>query len=129
MPHRWLDQAEHDLKIAERNLAIEGYDTAAFLAHQAVEKLLIALILHTGAEPPRTHHIVDLARIACPDAALSGDLNELAPDYMISRYPDVTLAAPYREYDLARAAGKVEAAKRIFAHLASRADALRGGRA
>jgi len=39
---RWYQQAVHDLEMARRNLTVEGYDVAAFLAHQAVEKLLEA---------------------------------------------------------------------------------------
>lgn len=38
-----LKQALHDLKMAERNIEIDGYDIAAFLAHQAVEKLFKAI--------------------------------------------------------------------------------------
>ncbi len=39
---RWYRQAVHDLEMAEKNLRFGGYDVAAFLAHQAVEKLLKA---------------------------------------------------------------------------------------
>lgn len=37
---KWLKQALHDLDMAGKNVGIGGYDTAAFLAHQSVEKLL-----------------------------------------------------------------------------------------
>ena len=42
---KWYKQALHDLVIAEKNITIEGYDVAAFLSHQAVEKLLKAFYL------------------------------------------------------------------------------------
>lgn len=38
-----LKQALHDLEIARRNIEIQGYDVAAFLAPQSIEKLLKAL--------------------------------------------------------------------------------------
>ena len=45
---KWLKQALHDLDLAQKNLGIEGYDIAAFLSHQSVEKLLKALIISQG---------------------------------------------------------------------------------
>ncbi len=37
---KWDKQALHDLQMAEKNISIKGYDIAAFLAHQSVEKLM-----------------------------------------------------------------------------------------
>jgi len=37
---KWYKQALHDLQMAEKNISIKGYDIAAFLAHQSVEKLI-----------------------------------------------------------------------------------------
>ena len=37
---KWLKQAKHDLQMAEKNIDIEGYDIASFLAHQSVEKII-----------------------------------------------------------------------------------------
>jgi HEPN domain-containing protein len=45
---RWIKQALHDLEIAEKNIPIEGYDTASFLAHQSVEKLLKGIFAAEG---------------------------------------------------------------------------------
>lgn len=42
---RWYQQAIHDLEMARRNLTIEGYDVAAFLAHQSVENMKKDLII------------------------------------------------------------------------------------
>jgi HEPN domain-containing protein len=30
---KWFKQAQHDLEMAEKNMGIEGYDIASFLAH------------------------------------------------------------------------------------------------
>jgi HEPN domain-containing protein len=59
---KWMDQALHDLDMAERNLSIEGYDVAAFLSHQAVEKLLKGIIAGKGERVPKTHYIDELGR-------------------------------------------------------------------
>ena len=40
---KWIKQALHDLEMADKNISIEGYDIAAFLSHQAVEKLFKGL--------------------------------------------------------------------------------------
>jgi HEPN domain-containing protein len=42
MVSKWLQQALHDLAMAEKNISIGGYDVSAFLAQQAVEKLMKA---------------------------------------------------------------------------------------
>lgn len=42
---KWLKQALHDIEMADKNIAIGGYDIAAFLAHQSVEKLLKSIFL------------------------------------------------------------------------------------
>ncbi|HVP17631.1 MAG TPA: HEPN domain-containing protein [Spirochaetia bacterium] len=33
---KWYSQALHDMNIAEKNIAVGGYDTSAFLCQQAV---------------------------------------------------------------------------------------------
>jgi len=45
---KWLKQAQHDLDIAQKNISIGGFDTAAFLSHQSVEKLLKAIFALEG---------------------------------------------------------------------------------
>jgi len=47
---KWYSQALHDMNIAEKNIAVGGYDTSAFLCQQAVEKLLKAVVASMG--PP-----------------------------------------------------------------------------
>jgi HEPN domain-containing protein len=37
---KWLKQAKPDLEIAEKNTSIGGYDIAAFLSHQPIEKTM-----------------------------------------------------------------------------------------
>lgn len=59
---KWYRQAVHELEMAEKNVEIGGYDVAAFLAHQTVEKLLKAGFAWEGREIPRTHYLDELAR-------------------------------------------------------------------
>lgn len=47
--------------MARRNLTIEGYDVAAFLAHQSIEKLLKAAFALSGKPLPRTHYLEEMA--------------------------------------------------------------------
>ena len=92
---KWFKQAQHDLEMAEKNIEIDGYDVASFLAHQAGGVLGLA------------------------DEAME-NIAELSGDYMISRYPDVTGRVPYEEYDRNIAEEKVNAAKKIFEQLKDR---------
>ena len=63
---KWIKQALHDLEMAEKNISIEGFDVAAFLSHQAIEKLLKALLILKGEKIPRIHYIDELAgRLSC----------------------------------------------------------------
>jgi HEPN domain-containing protein len=86
---RWIKQAIHDLQIAEKNLTIGGFDSAAFYSHQSVEKLLKGLISVSGRSIPRTHDLERLGDLlGCTDDIIP-DLIDLMGDYQTSRYPDM----------------------------------------
>ncbi len=123
---KWLKQAKHDLEMAEKNIDIGGYDVASFLSHQAVEKLLKAVIILEGKKPPKSHYLDDLARILGLTDDVVDDLDELAADYMISRYPDVSDTVPFEGYDKDIALEKVAVAKRVFEKLGDRYISLEG---
>jgi len=81
---RWIRQAVHDLQITEKNLSIEGFDSAAFYTHQSVEKLLKGLISLSGRSIPRSHDLQHLGeQIDCPDDIIP-DLIDLMGDYQTS---------------------------------------------
>ncbi|OGW60515.1 MAG: hypothetical protein A2V83_03485 [Nitrospirae bacterium RBG_16_64_22] len=126
---KWFKQARHDLEMAERNVAIGGYDVAAFLSHQAVEKLLKAIIILEGGVPPKTHYLDELAVAAGLPEDLADAVKDLLADYMISRYPDVSGSVPYEEYDADLAGEKVAVAKKIFDGLTARCSPLEDLRA
>jgi HEPN domain-containing protein len=111
---KWFKQAKHDLEIAEKNISIEGYDVASFLANQAVEKLLKSVISFRQIKIPKIHHLDELANVlSLADSDMELVL-ELVSDYMFTRYPDVSNEVPYELYDEGTARKKVETAKQIF---------------
>jgi len=124
---KWLKQAVHDLEMAEKNIAIGGYDIAAFLAHQSIEKLLKAILALKGEKVPKTHYIDDLARELTIEKQLIDDISELTVDYTFSRYPDVAERVPYEEYTEEIAQEKVAIARKIFSELKSIYDHLLKG--
>lgn len=124
---KWFGQASHDLEMAAKNIAIGGYDVAAFLAHQAVEKLLKSIFALQGRKIPRTHFIDDMARDLQLGGRFEDNIRDLAGDYTLSRYPDVAEQAPYELYSRRIAEEKVRRARAIFAALRGRTKALREG--
>lgn len=117
---KWLKQARHDLEMAQKNIDIGGFDVASFLSHQAVEKLLKAILIYEGKKPPKSHYLDEIAKaLGLPDDIVDS-LNELSGDYMISRYPDVSGLVPYEEYDEEIAVEKINIARFAFEKLKDR---------
>jgi len=106
--------------MARKNLDIEGYYVAAFLAQQAVEKLLKAAYILEGRRVPKTHYLDELARPLAVPEDLYRDLLSLTPDYMLSRYPDMVGDVPYQQYTYAVAAAKVRIAERFYQYFVER---------
>lgn len=107
-------------EMAEKNIGIEGYDVASFLAHQAVEKLLKAIFALEDKKVPWSHYIDDMTKdLNLSDETIS-DILSLTPDYTLSRYPDVSEDVPYEQYDEEIAQEKINTAKRIFESLKER---------
>lgn len=122
--NKWFKQAKHDLLMAEKNITIEGYDIASFLAQQAVEKLLKSIFALEGKDIPKTHYIDDLSRKLGLSDEIIDDVLDLTIDYTFSRYPDVAERVPYEEYDEDIAQEKIERARRIFERLRERYQEL-----
>jgi len=121
---KWFKQALHDLEMAEKNIAIGGYDVSAFLAHQSVEKLLKAIFAIKGRKVPKSHYIDELAKELKLKNKIVASISELTVDYTFSRYPDVSERVPYEEYDEEIAKEKVKIAKEVFESLKRDYDAL-----
>jgi HEPN domain-containing protein len=90
----WIDKAEKDYRVAERELAVEGesdYGPVCFHAQQCVEKLFKALLISHAVIPPRTYHLPALSALLQSvestwswDEAELTDLTDAAVD---DRYP------------------------------------------
>lgn len=97
----WLELAENDLEFAGQILKNKQRPYfACNECHQAVEKLLKALIQQkTAKTPPRTHNLAMLADetgIGFPENR-GKFLLKLNPHYMGTRYPDDLLQF-YKQY-------------------------------
>ena len=117
---KWLKQAKHDLELAEKNISIGGYDIAAFLSHQSIEKLLKSIFALEGKKIPKIHYIEDLGKGLNLSNQILDRLFDLTGDYTFARYPDVAEQVPYEIYTEDIAKSKVEKAKYIFAQLENR---------
>lgn len=119
----WIRQAKSDLRNAEKTIGIEAYDVAAFLCHQAVEKVLKGLyVLVEEDEPPKTHTLLHLGqRLKMPEALLT-HLRVLTPDYVTSRYPDAANGVPAELYDEPIALDRLKRVREIFEWAGKRAD-------
>jgi HEPN domain-containing protein len=115
---RLLKQADRDVQNARKNLVIEAYEVAAFLAQQAVEKYLKGTWVLSRKEPaPHTHSLTELGDGLGVTPELRRHLADLTSDYTVSRYPDAANAIPYELYDEATAQTKVENAEAVIAWL------------
>lgn len=92
----WYRQAKHDYDVA-RDLAIQDHwDTCVQMCQQAVELAVKALWVDAMSVdmPPRTHWVARMAiDLGAPGDLVEG-INELAGDYLPSRYPDSGLGIP-----------------------------------
>ena len=109
---RLIKQAERDLENARKNVGIEAYEVAAFIAHQAVEKFLKAAWMTVKEEAaPRTHSLTELGDPLGVPSEYLRHLAYLNADYTTARYPDAANGVPYEVYDRAMAEAKVKAAQ------------------
>lgn len=115
---RLIKQAERDLENARKNLAIEAYEVAAFLAEQSVEKYLKAYwMIEKKEAPPHTHSLTELGDALAAPKDLRKHLVSLTVDYTTARYPDAANGVPYEVYDRETGESKVAAGEAILAWL------------
>ena len=69
----WVAKAEADFASARRERRARkhpNHDAACFHAQQCIEKLMKAVLIHSGVVPPKTHDLVYLDGLlskACPN--------------------------------------------------------------
>jgi HEPN domain-containing protein len=88
----WLEQAEHDLEVAEYNLDGNMLDAAAFYSQQAAEKALKSLYISKFNELWKVHDLVRIAKRIHAPANIIELCAKITPAYTTTRYPDVGLA-------------------------------------
>ncbi len=96
----WWEQAKRDFSIAKHNHEGRDYEAGVFFCERAAQKALKALLIHrTSRPPPKIHNLFELGKMVDCDEKMLGFLTELAPHYMMTRYPDAA-GVPTREiYD------------------------------
>lgn len=117
----WLRQSEADLDTATHLLRDGIFYASVFFAQQAAEKALKALwIEHQREAPPRTHDLVALARqLEAPEGVVEAAA-ELAPEYLLTRYPSPEVALPVDLYTQSSAQRHWEAAQQVRAWVLER---------
>lgn len=90
----WLEQAEHDIEVAEYNFDGNMLDAAAFYSQQAAEKALKSLYLSKFNKLWRVHDLVRIAKRVEAPTKIVRLCAKITPAYTGTRYPDVC-----NEYD------------------------------
>lgn len=91
---QWVAKAKNDLLNADNNLRAKEipFDTVCFHCQQAAEKLLKAVLIADGINPPRTHDLMllleNVLSIAPSAEMLRDPLAILMPYAVEIRYPD-----------------------------------------
>lgn len=89
----WLNKADEDFRVAERELAAEppAFSAVCFHAQQAVEKAMKALLVDLGVDFPRTHDLKFLLDLIKSKTPVFNDLKEALVNLSVSavevRYP------------------------------------------
>ena len=90
----WVRKSDNDFLCIENNVAASRvpWDAVAFHAQQAAEKLLKALLVSHGRNPPRTHDLISILA-ACVEfapslATFEPECEQLTIRAVRSRYPD-----------------------------------------
>lgn len=92
----WKEYSENDMKVAGILLK-EGqkrgfaYQACVFHCHQAIEKMIKAILISQGKFPPKIHDLSALCEKIEKD--IPGDIqtmiDEINPHYLRPRYPDL----------------------------------------
>ncbi|KXG77506.1 hypothetical protein AN618_10580 [Fervidicola ferrireducens] len=98
----WLESSEYDFETAKAMFKAGRYNYCIFMCHQAVEKLLKALVIFLKKEfPPKTHNLITLLEMIdqAPNKEMETIILKLNPHYMVSRYPDAAGGPSHKMYN------------------------------
>lgn len=117
---RWLEQAEHNLKVAENNLKVKFYSDACFMAEQTVQVGLKAFIIYHKKRLIWEHSIQELAKMCSQyDKSFRKFIEYgkiLDRYYITTRYPNALArpAVPYETYTEKDAKEAIKFAREII---------------
>ena len=99
--NNWIKQASEELETAKVDFNAGKYFAVAFWCQQAVEKALKGMILEKKRDDKKidSHSLLYLAKEAEVPKNLIPKLKKLSPQYILSRYPDMSEEVPYEIYD------------------------------
>jgi len=110
----WWEQAEADLATAKSNLGQGIFYASVLFSQQAAEKALKALFLHVKKQnPPKTHNLVLLARGLGATGEIIDACADLAPEYVLTRYPDGDIGPPSQRYTQKSAERHLRLARKV----------------
>lgn len=116
----WIDEAEDDYGAAMDMMRLGRYSKACYLAQQAAEKALKALLIRATGRYAHTHSVVELLSqlrdvgISVGDELLRAG-EDLDRHYVPSRYPNAWPAgAPHRHYKEEDARKALESARLVM---------------
>jgi len=111
----WLKQSENDLKFARGALGDGFYAQACFIAQQASEKAMKAILLSRNLTPPFTHNLSELCRTLRINGRLLQAAAVLDLYYVAGRYPTgASSLAPYELFDARQAQEALTFASRFI---------------
>lgn len=101
--NRWLEQADHDLRVCQWMLKGNYYSDACFHAQQCAEKALKAFLYFKGLREIRGHSVADpINRCLLLDKdfnVIAADASDLDFYYVQTRYPNALPGSvPYKMF-------------------------------
>ncbi len=114
----WLDQAQADLRQAKDNIRLRHHNLVCFLAQQAAEKALKAVLYCAGSKRIMVHGVQQLSRLVVTVVPEYGTIMETAAlldkYYIAARYPNgLAGGVPYKSFSIDDANGAVAAAEKV----------------
>ncbi|MDI6602526.1 MAG: HEPN domain-containing protein [Patescibacteria group bacterium] len=117
---KWLEYAKGDLEGAEilfKSAKTQWtYQLSVLHCHQAVEKILKAVIVAKGKEIKKIHDLIPLLRDSELDLPREFQeyIDKLNPHYQPIRYPDIPYKGPILKYNREIAQEYLKKTKEIF---------------
>jgi HEPN domain-containing protein len=117
---RWFRQAEHDLKVVQKNLREDFFSDVCFMAEQASQKGLKAYLFFTGERFVLSHSVTKLA-LDCAKRdkrfeAIIDSARILDKYYIPTRYSDALAgpSAPFEVYTQGEAEEALSYARKVL---------------